>query len=93
VSFLLKKVFNEDFKPYLIIDFIKEGEGMTNEELLSLTRDKRDEMERRCIEKSYLEIFNLLPVTDEKRKTYLQRAKEYVNSFHWNNVFPMLSNK
>jgi len=88
-GFLLKKVFKEDFKPYFIIDFIREGEGLTDEELLSLTREKRDEMERRCIESSANEIFKLLPVTDEKRKIYLEKAKEYIEGLSWDKLFPL----
>ncbi len=88
VSFLLEKVFRGDFKPYFIIDFIKEGENLSPEALLSLTREKRDEMERRCIEGSAVDIFSLLPITDEKRKLYLQRVKEYISSLSWDSVFP-----
>jgi len=90
VSFLLNKVFNEDFKPYLIIDFIKEGESLTTDELLNLRRERRDEMERRCIERAAEKVFQLLPITDEKRKHYLQSVKKYIPALHWDKIFPLL---
>lgn len=85
-SFLLEKVF-KDFKPYFTIDFIKEGENLTTEELLSLKRERRDEMERRCIERVAKEIFELLPITDERRKLYLEKTKDFVGELRWERVF------
>jgi len=93
VGFLLNRIFKEDFKPYLIIDFIKGGENLTTQELLSLNRERRDEMERRCIERAVGKIFNLLPVGDEKRKYYLQTAKKYVSALQWDEIFLLLNDK
>jgi hypothetical protein len=83
-SFLLQKVFQEaKIKPFYIVDFLKSGSTMTNEELKALTREKRDKIEREVLSKHATQIFDLLPLTETKREMYLQNARLYAAKLDW----------
>lgn len=87
-AFFLKRVFEEArIKPFYILDFIKEGERLPTEKLLTLSIPERDVLERRCMENAAGEIFSIIPKGDEERKSLLEGISEFVEKMDWNEVF------
>ncbi len=95
---LLKEIFRDaQTKPYYVVDFIggeaptrllptKEGGQVRCEELNNMTIEKRTTIERELFEKHANSIFEILPITEEKRMKYLENALLYNPRLGWENI-------
>lgn len=79
---LLDEVFkNAKLKPYYVLDFISKGRGIKN-----LTIENRTEIERELFKEHAKSIFEILPVTEEKRAKYLKNTLLYNPRLGWENI-------
>jgi len=86
-AFFIQEIFEDaEIKPFNVIDFLKPATNMTFKELNSLTREKRDRMERNVLSEHLDHIVDLLPLTEEKREKYFQNAQRYAPKLDWEHL-------
>jgi hypothetical protein len=86
-AFFIQKVFEHaDLKPYYIVDFLKPAKDFSIKELMGLTREKRDDMERKELSEHVNQIFDLITFNKEKRKEYFHNAQRYAPRLDWEYV-------
>jgi hypothetical protein len=86
VYFFLEKIFSEDFKPYVAINFIEIAKDLPETLLLTLSEDKRDVLEELAIAKYSELIYKKLPKTEEERLYLYEKTQPYLSKLDWESV-------
>lgn len=83
-AYLLEEKFKDAaIKPFYIVDYISAGRKLGYDALKTLTIRQRSEMEKQLLSKHAKHIFEILPITREKREQYLLNAKKYSSRISW----------
>ena len=86
-AFLLREKFKDaELKPFHVVDYISSAEDMSLAALKKMTIEQRTALEREVIANNVQAVFDLLPLTDEKRAQYLDNAHKYSPSISWDSV-------
>ncbi len=82
-KFIQQKFNDAPIKPFCIVDYISAGRKLSYNALKNLTINERTEMERSVLSGHAKEIFNSLPLTDDKRQQYLSNAQKHAHAISW----------
>ena len=86
-SFLLEKSFkDEELKPYLVLDFTEDSNEKSEVDLLNLSLQEREEIEKQIIAKHINEIYNIIPKSEAQRKQIFDLCKKHLNKLSWDEV-------
>lgn len=86
VFYLLEKIFKEDFKPYIAIDFIGIGKDLPEHALLELSHEKREILEELAIAKCAENIFKAIPKNQKERIETYEKIQFYLKELDWDNI-------
>ncbi|MGC8871486.1 MAG: hypothetical protein ACP5QC_01210 [Caldimicrobium sp.] len=86
VFYLLEKVFKEDFKPYVAIDFIDIGKDLPEHALLELTHEKREILEELTIAKCAENLFKKIPKNQKERVEIFEKIQPYLKELDWETI-------
>ncbi len=82
-GFLVESFKGSTIKPYYIVDYTAAGKRLSYNSLKDMTIAHRSEMEEQILVRSAGDIFEVLPLTDEKRRQYLENALKYASKISW----------
>jgi len=81
---LLETAFKDvEIRPFHIVDFTGPGRDMSIEELMKITIEQRDRIERKLLAEHAGAILNVIPVGAAKRQAYLESAKKHAHKLSW----------
>lgn len=81
---MLQRIFAEaEIKPFYVLDFVGAGKGMANDQLRKLTQEQRNVIERTLVSQHAKAIFDVLPVSEQRREAYLRNAQRYLDQLTW----------
>jgi len=83
VYYLLEKTFKEEPKPFVSIDFIEIAKDLPEENLLTLTKEKREAFEELAIAKASNLLFQRLPKNSEERKRNFESIRPFLKELDW----------
>jgi hypothetical protein len=89
VYYLLEKVFPEDFKPYVAINFVEIAKALPEEVLLNLSSEKREVLEDLAIAKNTEIILKKLPKSENERSLLYEKCQPYLNRLDWESILKM----
>ncbi len=82
-QFLCDRFDDAPIKPFYILDYISAGKKLSYNALKNLTIQQRSAMESKILSTHAGRIFEVLPLSSEKRQQYLANAQEYISKISW----------
>lgn len=87
-AYMLEKLFKDaSARPYRVVDFIGQGrESLEYDSLRELPSGERDRVELAALSNAAEEIFSVLPLSEEKRKEYIDNFNAYSGATDWEGI-------